>query len=387
MNGYALRKTNRRAPWLEATAWVLLVLACPGLWAQELSIPAGGTFDPFLLALKPAVQMSPLPTWMDGPVSIKPELARVEVPIAPGWKESSVDSLAVTVIFEDSGEGGPALEWQHHGEVSSVCSGLGVVGSAVGLNSRTVLLPDMLTRDGGVLVISCAKHFDSLLSLAVRPARRDETAVLGDRRSAALIDGAFQAFDEREVSASRTVPLTGDVRAGTIVEAELSAAVESLEQPIEFEVPVEGHVEGAMLHLEALGLDPEAVLEVSINSQQSRHVAFAPFALDDPSLVTDWNGRLVLAGWRKGSLFLPAGQFKQGENQIVITLKRAGGETGRAVSLRNTSLHLRFTPSAFEARPDPHRRANPPEGNPNRDAPAVDFQSLDPILPPVDEIR
>ena len=361
----------------------LLAVSSPAS-ALELSIPAGGTFDPFLLALKPGVQMSPLPAWMEGPASIKPELGHVEIPIAPLWKESTVEMYAVTVVFEDTGDGGPLLEWKHGEEKSTVSNGLGEIGNAVGLNSRTVLLPQSLTKDGGSLLVSYVGKFDSLLSLAVRPARLDETAVLGGRRTAALIDDSFQAYDDREVNGARPVPLAGDVRVGTIVEAELSAAVEPLNQAIEFVAPVDGNVEGAVIHLESLGLDPEAELRVSINAKAVGQISFPSFALDDPSLVTDWNGRLLLAGWRKGSLFVPARHFKQGENTITIDLKRSEGETGREVFLRNSSLHLRFTPPAFSPLPEQRQESNSAEVT-LKDAPLpVDFHAIDPILPQED---
>jgi hypothetical protein len=56
--------------------------------------------------LKPGVQMSPLPAWMAGPAVIKRDLAEVEIPIEPLWKESTVEMYAVTVVFEDTGDGG-----------------------------------------------------------------------------------------------------------------------------------------------------------------------------------------------------------------------------------------------------------------------------------------
>jgi hypothetical protein len=71
-------------------------------------------------------------------------------------------------------------------------------------------------------------------------------------------------------------------------------------------------------------------------------VNFPSFQLDDPSLVTDWNGSLVMAGWRKGSIFIAARHLLEGDNSIVVTLKRSAVETGREVFLRNSIIHLRF---------------------------------------------
>ena len=354
----------------------------------DLLVPAGGTFDPFLLALKPAVRMSPLPEWMEAPAVISAETATIEVPIAPLWRQSGVAMFAVTVVFEDNGDGGPALEWRLNdgGEVSAISYGLGEIGKPVGLNSRTVLLPQALTQEGGALLVSYYGKFDSLLSLAVRPAREDWTAVMGGRRTAALIDDAFQVYEDREVGGARPVPLSGDVRKGTIIEAELSAALEQIETAIEFIAPVEGVVEGAMMHLESLGLDPEALLEVEVNNVPAGTVSFPPFALDDPSLVTDWNGRMVLAGWRKGSLFIPSRILKQGENSIAIRLQRSKGETGREVFLRNTLLHIRFAAPEFTGVPTHRADQDAEETTADRPSGLPDFHLVEPALPSEDDL-
>jgi hypothetical protein len=72
-------------------------------------------------------------------------------------------------------------------------------------------------------------------------------------------------------------------------------------------------------------------------------LALPSFQLDDPSLVTDWNGNLVLAGWRKASLFIAARHLIEGDNSILLSLQRSSAETGREVFLRNCGIHLRFS--------------------------------------------
>jgi len=324
----------------------LLCVSAP-LRAQTGSFAfSAGTHDPFLLALKPGVQMSALPPWVDATPRINPEAALVELRILPTWRAPGVEMYAVTVVFTDNGDGGPAMEWRSEdGTVTTVSYGLGEVGRPVGLNSRTVLLPQALTREGGDLVVSYYGKFDSLLSLAVRPAREDALAVLGSRRTPVLVDGDLNVFEDREVNGTRPVPLVGDLRNGAVVEAELASQTEKLDDSIGFVVPLEGKMEAAMLRLETLGLDPEARLEVWVNDHPVGTVNLPGFQLDDPSLVADWNGGFVLAGWRKGSLFIAARHLKQGENSIVIRLARSPVETGREVFLRNTGLHLRFAAS------------------------------------------
>jgi hypothetical protein len=154
-------------------------------------------------------------------------------------------------------------------------------------------------------------------------------------------------YEDREVNGIPLTPLSGDLHKGTIVEAELSAPLEPLESGIEFVAPLDGPVEGAMLKLETLGLDPEASLLVEVNKKPIGIINFPGFELNDPSIVTDWNGRLILAGWRKGSLFVPAKFLAAGDNSIVVSLKRSEMETGRKVFLRNSQIHLRFAPRPF----------------------------------------
>ena len=330
---------------------IMAALASGCAWGRAFdpSLPAGGTFDPFLLALKPAVQMSPLPAWMESPARIDPEGSCIEVGIPPLWRQSAVDRYAVTLVFDDAGDGGPILEWrsQDRSHTSTISYGLGEGDNPVGLNSRTVLLPQALTKDGGTLVILYPGKFDLLMSVAVRPCRENTTAVIGSRNAPSLMDEGLQVYEDREVNGIPLTPLSGDLHKGTIVEAELSAPLEPLESGIEFVAPLDGPVEGAMLKLETLGLDPEASLLVEVNKKPIGSINFPGFELNDPSIVTDWNGRLILAGWRKGSLFVPARFLLAGDNSIVVSLKRSEMETGRKVFLRNSQIHLRFAPRPF----------------------------------------
>ena len=223
------------------------------------AITGGGTFDPFLMALKPALQMSPLPDWMDQPAQVNAAAGTIEVGIPALWKKSNVEMYAVTVVFDDSGDGGPVLEWRSldSKKMTVISYGLGEVDKPVGLNSRTILVPQGLSREGGTLVIaywnkgqvrgagSSSKlpvptkaapdsdpdalerallnelqkrsKFESLISIAIRPARENSLAVLGSRHAPALLDENLQVFDDREVNGIRLNPLTGYLRKGTIV--------------------------------------------------------------------------------------------------------------------------------------------------------------------------
>ena len=243
-------------------------LGCTSIGAENSFLRAGGTGDPFRLGLQPAVRMSALRPWVDGPAKVDGSTSTVTVAIHPDWVSSGVEMLVATVVFNDNGDGGPALEWESgDGKVSAVSFGLGEIGNPVGLNSRTVLLPQDLTRAGGKLLLSYFGKFDSLLSLAIRPAREDSMAVVGERHSPVLVDGNLQVFEDSEVNGTRPIPLAGDIRHGSIIEAALSARVDPLEDSQAFVIPIQGKPEAALLRFDTPGLDPEANIEVSSNGQ------------------------------------------------------------------------------------------------------------------------
>lgn len=323
----------------------LLILMSPVLRGQaaDPALATGRKFAPFVLALKPAIQMSPLPPWMPSPAVVHPETATIEIPIPALWEVPAIEFYALTVVFDDTGAGGPAVEWRApNGVTSTVSTGLGETGVSLGINARTVLLPQELTRDGGILMISYYGKFDSLLNIAVRPAREDLLAVLGAQTDPALVDEALRVFERQAVSGRAETPITGDVRNGSVVEAELQSGIEEISGELEYVIPIQGEVEATMLRLDVLGLDLEGKIEVRVNGVSVGQVGFPAFRLDDPALVPDGLGRPTIAGWRDGSLFIPARFWTGGDNSLVVTLKHAAMEAGRPVFLKGTRLHVRF---------------------------------------------
>ena len=361
------------------------LLAREPAWAQtpDAALATGRKFAPFVFTLKPAMQMSPLPGWMSLPARVQPELATVELPIPAHWAEPAIEFYAVTVVFEDRGDGGPAVEWRAaDGTTTVVSTGLGEVGNPLGLNARTLLLPQKLTLQGGLALVSYYGKFDGLVSVSVRPARENLLAVLGAQSDPALVDEALRVFDRNEVDGTRPSPLTGDVRHGSVVEAELSAGVQKLDGEVEFVVPLEGTIEASVLHLDALGLDPEACIDVRVNSHAAGSIGFPPFRLDDPALVPDTAGHLVLAGWRSGSLFIPARLLVAGENSIVVSVRSPVLESDRAVFLKNTSFHVRFGASAPVASVTSAPKSEPPAPDLTLPNPLVPDPSA-PVLPEI----
>lgn len=316
--------------------------------AAEIPDPtadAGRPFAPFVIRLHKDTEMSPLPPWMSTGAIVKDDLGCVEIPLPALQGGSAAERYVVTVVFDDAGDGGPAVEWRKTGgETVVISEGLGEAldDRPLGLNAQTVLLPSELGAANGTLIVSYFGRFASLASITVQPATESVVAVVGGRSDPALVDKLLRVATHDDTDGLRGPPLSGDVRDGAVVEAELAAGIEKFDGEIEFVVPVEGRIEGTLLVTEILGLDPEASVEVVFNDQSAGVLGLAPFALDGPSVAQDTAGRLVVAGWRAASLIIPASKWKAGENRLILKLKRASTETFRPVFLRATGLHLRF---------------------------------------------
>lgn len=328
-------------------------------------------FAPLTISFRPALQMSPMPGWMRQPAAVSNGTATVEIPIPPLWSVPAVQRYAITVVFDDRGDGGPAIEWRSpDGTAQPLSPGLGELDRAIGWNVRTVLLPAELTSRGGVVLVSYYGGFDDLLGVSVRPARSENLAVLGPRSMPALLDEAGHVTSREDASGRRVLPPSGDVRNGSVLEAELSAGTEELVGELEFVIPMDAQaVEAAALHLEALGLDLESRIEVRVNGVLVGNAEFGAFRLDDPALVADTDGRALLAGWKAGFLFLPARLWSAGENSLVLSVRRGALDPDRKVFIRRSFLHVKF------GAPDP---AFPELGQP-------DFTLPEPLVPDPDD--
>jgi len=326
---------------LLAFAGVLQATGDPGLIA-------GRPLAPMEIQWSPVVLSKPLPEWADSPVNAT--AGGGVFPIPPEWKAPAADRYALTVIFEDTEDTGPIVEWRsREGDVQRISEGLGESPTALGMHARTLLLPGELTASGGAVIVSMPWRPEGLISASLQPVRDVTIAVAGARHDPGLIDRAGQVEEQADLQSAVPLEETGDFRYGPIFEAELAPAIEELSDGLEFAIPIDGVVEGAVLRTEAIGLAPTAQVEVVLNGKVLGTLQAAPFSLDDPAVVVEESSRVLLAGWRKMSLFIPADHWKRGDNTLVLR-PRFQSPVYRPVSLKRTFLQLRFTAMSTESR-------------------------------------
>ncbi len=343
---------------------VITVMAC-GMFGSEVLL--GATSDsrppipPLTINLRKDMATNAVPHWFTGSVGIMPESDAVEVPLSPLASQDDIGFHAVTVVFDDNGDGGPVVEWiSLDKNLTLLSAGLGETGVAPGLNARTILIPQGLTLDGGTLRVSFAGRFQRLLTVALQPCRELGVAAMttGNGLVPGLVIGNDRVLSLSEVYDTPSPSTRGDRSEGRTVHAELLNAASPLDSPgqLEIIIPLESVPTGSWIGSDAAGLDPESWIEVNVNGESLGALGMESFPLQDSATLFSESGRLLRAGWRKGSLYVPPRLWREGENSVTLTLRRSAGDEGKPVLLRNASLDLLY-PSASNIQPSKVREA------------------------------
>ena len=323
----------------------------PDARAESEVVNTAALLVPQTITLQPKESIDPPAPWATASPTVHAESDSIQFPVPSLAAQDQIGCFAVTTVFDDLGDGGPVLEWiSNQGDRTLLSAGLGDNGVALGLNARTVLLPQAMTLDGGKVRVSFPGRFSRLISTTLTPARELGVAVLGTHSTPALIQENQHLLSSEEVSGMDVQPVIGDQADGKTIHAELATLPIRIDLPdsggvTEFIVPLSVTPQASMLRAEVGGLDPESWLEVSINGESRGVLAMAPFELQDPGVVLSATGRLLVAGWRSASLFVPARLWHEGDNSIVVTLHRSVGDAGKAVFLRKANCDLLFDPA------------------------------------------
>jgi len=340
----------------------MLTLLALGFLLASLPVMAAGTSDVWIIRLQPSFSAGSPPSWAAGmtkTASLEQGADALLLQLPPLASQDEIGCYAVTVVFDDNGDGGPVVEWTPHDGASVLLSaGLGEQGIALGSNARTLLLSESLALDGGTLRVSFAGRMNRLRSVTVKPARELSVASLGRAVTPALITEQGKVLSDQEVSGSAPVPRSGDTTEGRVVNAELAALPLRLDAPgsgdsMEFAIPVAGNLSGGVVSSQVAGLDPESWIEVTLNGESRGVLATAPLALSDPSTLLGPGGRIMVAGWQRAALYLPGRIWKEGDNSLILTLHRTKGDAEQPLYLQNVRCDLLFpdqrTPAAIPA--------------------------------------
>jgi len=278
---------------------------------------------------------------------ILPASDAIEIPVSPVSPDQETSCHALTVVFDDNGDGGPVVEWiAGSGERTLVSAGLGTVGTGSGIELRTLLLPQNLTLPGGTVCVSFTGRFTRLRVIEMRPCAELSVAAPFGIDRPVLLTASGRTLSEQEASGGDIPLLHGDAAKGNIIRAELAASPLPIGEnsAVEVVVPMASGAGDSFVKAEVSGLDPASRIEITVNGIPLGPLGLESFPLDDPGTLRSPVGHLLRAGWRAGSLFVPAGLWKQGDNSVVFSLIKGGGDASAPVRLRNAVAEILFAP-------------------------------------------
>ncbi len=320
-------------------------------------------FAPLIITLNPKVEMSSMPSWGKTvtPPLIDQASSCIEITIPPLADQSEIENFALTVNFNDMGDGGPLIEKKNHQEKAPtlLCSGLGINGPAIGLNSRTIAIPADLALDGGKILVRHVGRFNQLHSIILRPGRTAMVAVFNANNLPAILDGA-NIIDEELANGTPLMTKKGDITHHAITRAELSAPIEQLNNTLEFAFEIAHRPDATLFRTEIQGIDLDAHIEVALNGTTIGPLNIAPFQLDAANLVSSTRDStskvsLQLAGWRSGYVYIPSYLWKKktddtsgqtpevttdSKNHLILILKEGPQSSGSTIHFKNTYLEL-----------------------------------------------
>jgi hypothetical protein len=307
---------------------------------------------PYTILLGEKSEQPPKPAWVRYPAVINKKDSALEIPLPSLSEPTEIENFALTVLFEDIGDGGPLVEWKEaNGERIMLSSGLGMNGSPIGLNSRTIQVPYECALDGGTLIVSHAGRFERIVSVTVRPGRSLMIAALGGKISPAIVDESLTVLEKEAADGHAFLSLKKeDVLDRSIVTAVLSPHVEqfSQDETLEFHFELGALPQATVFRTDLQGLDLESHIEVELNGTPIGTLHTPYFQLDAPEFISrstqpDGTALFELAGWQQAHLFIPASLWKKGEdNALVLILKQGEHAAPSKTHLKNSVLELRY---------------------------------------------
>jgi hypothetical protein len=219
----------------------------------------------------------------------------------------------------------------------------------VGLNRRTIELPDEVASEAGHLYIMGRQ--DRLLRLRIDWCDPTTAFVAADQERPQLVQGGALKLD-RELT-GQAVMTPPDAWFGRVLDAALQDGVAELSQNTELVVPLTGAVSEARLRAKFLGLPLGKSVRVWINGRLAGRMQPALPSLTDPGYLRRTGKRATYAGWREGAIFIEPDVLKDGENSIIFE------SPGKGVYLSGAAMEIQAT--AVEAAPDAAKPEEPPE--------------------------
>ncbi|MBX9743356.1 MAG: hypothetical protein K2W99_07470 [Chthoniobacterales bacterium] len=319
----------------------------------------GDEFEPYKVELSATKEEATLlPRWVSKGFKIDEKESTIEFFLPAHSEQSKIDTFVLTVVFYDTGDGGPRIEWKgpKNKKTIRLCSGLGITGTPLGLNSRTIQIQtetngvDLI--DGGTLTIRHTGRLRQIVSATLRPGHflQPPIAVLGKKISPSIIDESLNVIEQEVADGDSSPSLDKNEEKNRNLSTKvLSREIERFEknendqEVFSKSMPLTKRPKASLLYTDLQGLDLTSSIEVELNGTLVGTLNTSFFRLDAPELILEKKpiATFELAGWQRAHLFIPPSLWKK-HNDFTFTIKRGPNATPTKVHLKNLLLELLY---------------------------------------------
>lgn len=308
-----LGRLNRRAHSLRTLCLlgvlVALGLAMPGgAWAQEVA-----TFD-FPAKERPAILPSGLRDW---PRETSDGLPTIEVPLLPLNDEGA---LLVTVVFEDTEGRIIHARWIAEDKSSTTLAD-NLSENLKGWNERTFEVPFELLQQPGSLFLETDAEVQPVKRVALAWTWPAGVFMSPSARTVRFLASAGRPLTDQDVS-TQAAGLVPDIWSAGIWKAFLQERIESLEEALQFTVPIEAVPGVAVFRAKVLGIPLGTSSTIWVNGRKIGPLVFEIPELSAAGYYKADGGDLRYAGWRSGAVVIPVSYLQAGENAIVLKAEK-----------------------------------------------------------------
>lgn len=266
----------------------------------------------------------------DWPKESSNGLLRIEIPLSPVNDEGA---LLVTVIFQDEESRIIQTKWVD-AELNTTNIVDNLSENINGLNQRTFELGYQLLSQAGSLVFETEAETQPIKRIVLSWMWPSGLFTSPSTQQIKYVAAGQRLYTEQELVPDREGAVADSWSAG-IWKAFLQEKVETLEEPIQFSVPMDTVPGTVIFRTKALGFPLNASASLWVNGREVKPLVFETPELAGTGYYHGAGGQLEYAGWREAAVVIPSDYLVAGNNAIVLDARKGA-------YLKESLLELNF---------------------------------------------
>lgn len=255
-------------------------------------------------------------------------LAAIEIPLLSLEKDGSV---LVSVVFQDDEERIIQAKWIANETETILAANLSEGVRA--WNRRAFTIPGALLRQPGSFVLETDAETQPVRRVNLTWMWPGGVYMASGAHAVEYVADVKSVLTAKDLADSKSAPVP-DSWANGIWKASLQEERESLEDGLQFEVPVRVP-RAAIFRAKVLGFPMTATPAISANGEALSGVSMEMPALASPGYFKGESGEIGFAGWREVAVLIPPGLLQSGVNAISL-------EAREGAYIKDAQLELSF---------------------------------------------